>query len=426
MSLVITVGPTKPCFDPLGHFQSHEDKQALRLFKNGAVLHLRQDGARPSYRLEHLGTTHRFKPNSAITLALQTMGRQVGIDASPDETAPVERWVFAPEKLATLSKRWRHALSCANDWLRNRGPLTPSTSGLSEKALATLRYMKRQYAMCMHRELYDVWLELNARGLLEVNPNGGAHLRPSAEDISVPWGPILKLTPATSGEAIVALDAPTGAIPPVALDVANPVSCLDPLARFRKAEGKQILDLFKARAVLHLHRGATTHNWWLAHKDGREHHFGRDAGTARALTSFANHTGSRGVVPHTPTFIHNDGGKPMEETWEFSATKLTLMTLEWASAEECAEDWNRNAGEFDKSSEGLSEMAKATLRTLQQKYTLPMHPELFEVWLELNAKGYLEVFPEGYAQLVPAAREVFVVHGPRLELKYPKLTKAAR
>jgi hypothetical protein len=426
MSIVVTVGPTQPCFDPLRHFQSPEEKQALCLFQQGAVLHVRQGGARPAFWLEQSGIAHHFSPNAAVSLALQTLGQQAA--TQPRTIAPgestVERWVFVPEKLEKLSRRWRQAKSCAEDWRDKSGPLSSSTAGLSEKALATVRYLKRQYAMCMYPELYEVWLELNARGLLEINPNGGVSLRPNAEDLSVPWGPLLKLRP-VSPEPLARMEAPSGAVPPLTLDVAIPVSCVDPLARFRSASGKPILDLFKSGATLHLSRGATPHNWRLSHADGREHQFGRDIGTARALTAFATHTGSEGRVPASPAFLHNDGGKPMKETWEFNATKLSMMTLEWASALECAEDWNSCSGTFDKSSEGVSDLAKATLRTLQQKFTLPMHPELFEVWLELNAKGYLQVFPEGYTQLVPAALQVFVVHGPRLELKYPKSSKPA-
>jgi hypothetical protein len=423
MSLVISVVRSDPCSDPLLAFQSPEEKQALRLFKNGAILHVRQGPALPTCWLEHRGDTYQFKPQSAGGRALRNLGRQSDTKPPLGDKAltDVECWVFAPEKLATLSKRWHRAQNCAKDWQKHRGPLSTNISGLSEKALATLRYLKRQYAMCMHPELLDVWLELNARGFVDVNANGGVQLRPNAEDVTVPWGSILRLKPVSSAEDLAGMAHPTGAIPPLLLEVASPLSCVDSLAPFRNGEGNKILELFKSGAVLRVYRGETSPEWTLKHKDGRKHHFARDIGTAHALVSLASRLSRGGRVPYSPSGIHNDGGKPMEETWEFNAQKLSILSLEWASAKECAADWNLSAGTFNENTQDLSLLAHATLRALQQKYTLPMHPELFEVWRELNAKGYLEVFPEGYAQLVPAARNVAVAPGPRLALRYPSL-----
>jgi hypothetical protein len=343
-----------------------------------------------------------------------------GLTAGAEVT--VDLWRFAAEKLAARAKRWRRAQRCAGDWKKHSGPTSTNLVGLSEKALATLRYLQRQYAMCMHAELIDVWLELNTRGLVDINANGGVHLRSAVQKLKLPWGAILKLKPSCANDTLAVTDKPVGAVPPLLYPVANPVSAQDPLLRFRQGEGKQVLDLFKAGAALQVHRGATPNNWWLEHRDGRVHQFGRDVGTARALEAFANHIGSKGVVSNAQGFLHNDAGKPMEETWGFCPTKLAILGFEWGSAQECTEDWNTSAGAFDGDTTDLPELALATLRTLQQKYTLPMYPELFEVWLALNAKGYLEVFPEGYAQLVPAARTLFVVHGPRLEVQHPKVT----
>jgi hypothetical protein len=427
MSLVITVTRAEPCHDPLLPFQTPEDKQALRLFKKGAVLLARRESALYGCWLEHEGTSYPFLPNSATSRALQELGEQSGertmvapdVAAGPEVT--FDLWEFAAEKLAARTKRWHRAKRCADDWKKHSGHASPNITGLSEKALATLRYMQRQYAMCMHAELFDVWLELNTRGLVDINANGGVHLRPAAQKLRLPWGAILKLKPVCSEDAAALSDKPVGALPPLLFPVANPVSVPDPLLRFAQGAGKQVLDLFKEGAVLHVHRGATPNNWWLAHKDGREHQFNRDVGTARALETFATHTSSNGTVSSASAFLHNDGGKPMEETWEFCPSKLAILRLEWGRAQECAEDWNTTAGIFNGDTSDLPELALAALRTLQQKYTLPMYPELFEAWLALNAKGYLEVFAEGYAQLVPAARALFVVHGPRLEVQHPKV-----
>lgn len=455
MSLVITVTRAEPCHDPLLPFQAPEDKAALRMFKKGAVLHARRDSALHGCWLEYKGEAYPFLPNSATSRALQELGEHSGVrlmrepDLTPVPQGPADRlpfaeekralskltelgataapeltfdlWKFAAEKLTARTKRWHRAKRCADDWKKHSGQASPCIAGLSEKALATLRYMQRQYAMCMHAELFEVWLELNKRGLVDINANGGVHLRAAAQKLKLPWGEILKLKPDCSEDAATIAEKPVGALPPLQFPVANPVSVPDPLLRFAQGAGKKVLDLFKEGAVLHVHRGATPNNWWLAHKDGRKHQFDRDVGTARALETFATHTGSKGTVSSAPAFLHNDGGKPMEETWEFCPTKLAILRLEWGSAQECAEDWNTTAGVFNGDTSDLPELALAALRTLQQKYTLPMYPELFEAWLALNAKGYLQVFAEGYAQLVPAARTLFVVHGPRLEVQHPKV-----
>lgn len=424
MTLVVTVTRSEPCFDPLQPFQEPEDKQALRLFKSGAVLHARRDSSLYGCWLEHQGTIHEFKPNSAVSGALQSLGQHSGTKLVTQEEGrapdvPVELFVFAPEKLKTLSHRWGRAKTCASDWQRKQGAVSTDIAGLSEKALATLRVLKRQHALCMYPELFDVWLELNTRGFVAVNANGGVHLRPHPDKLKLPWGDLLKLKSSAAADVIASMEKTPVTSVPITLEVANPVACQDPLLRFGQGAGRNILDQFKAGFVLKVSRRATPNNWWLEHPDGRKHRFEKDIGTARALIPLSSQTGSSGVVSRAPAYVHNDAGKPLEETWAYCVHKFAIARLEWDSAKECADDWTANAGPFTADTTDLSELALATLRTIQQKYTIPMHPELFEVWLALNAKGYIDVFAEGYAQVSAAAREMFVVQGPRLELRYP-------
>lgn len=424
MSLVVTVTCSEPCFDPLLPFQDAESKLALRLFKGGAVLNARRESSLHGCWLERDGEIHQLPPNSKVTAALRHLATQAGSRLMPETpdgppTTPVDSFVFAPEKLVSLTHRWGRAKTCAQDWQKHQGKVSTDVKGLSEKALATLRVLKRQHALCMYPELFDVWLELNTRGFVGVNANGGVHLRPHPDKLKLPWGDFLKIKSVQSVGAIAAMDAPTGALPPMTLDVENPSSSHDPLLRFTQGPGRSILEMFKSGYVLHVSRKATPNNWSLRHPDGRKYVFDKDVGTARSLLVMAELSSSSGSVPRSTSCRHNNAGKALEESWTYSVHKLSIARLEWDSAKECADDWTDNAGPFSTDTSGLSELAKATLRTLQQKYTMPMHPELFEVWLALNAKGYIDVFAEGYAQISAAAREMFVDHGPRLELRYP-------
>lgn len=427
MSLVVTVTRPEPCSDPLLPFKEIEDKQALRMFKRGAVLHSRTESSLHGCWLVYKDKIQDVRPNSEVTQALLELAQPCGTRVVEQGSTPVsiQLWEFAPEKLEKRTERWRRAKRCAKDWAKLRGQASTEIAGLSEKALATLRYLKRQYAMCMHPELFDVWLELNGRGLVDINPNGGVHLRPEARDVDLPWGDVLKLQPVEApASGMVQMEEPPHVVPPLVLEVGTPHACEDHLARFAFEPRKTILESFKAGAVLHVRRGTTPRIWRLVHEDGREHHFGRDVATARALVYLGKLTSSSGLIPRAPTFEHRDGGLPLEQTWEYCSQTRAICALEWASAVECAEDWNTAAGPFSDDTRSLSELAKAALRTLQQKYTLPMHPELFGVWGELNAKGYLQVFAQGYAQLVEAARGVFIEPGPRLEIRQPKPTSA--
>lgn len=422
MSLVVTVTRPEPCSDPLLPFKELDDKKALRIFKRGAILHSRTDSALHGCWLTHKGEIQDLRPNSEVSQALLELAEPCGtkVVEQGSFSVTVQLWSFAPEKLAKRTERWRRAKRCAKDWERRRGQPSAELAGLSDKALATLRYLKRQYAMCMHPELFDVWLELNGRGLVDVNPNGGVHLRPEAAELHIPFGDILKLQPVEPTNGLVQMDEPVHVVPPILLDVRTPHACSDYLGKFAVEPRKTVLDAFKAGAVLHVRRGTTPRTWWLEHKDGRTHYFGRDVATARDLVHLGKLTSSSGLIPRAPTFEHRDGGLPLEQTWEYCLQRRAICALEWASAKECADDWNNTAGAFSDDARNLSDLAKATLRTLQQKYTLPMYPELFDVWIELNSKGYLQVFAEGYAQLVDAARAVFVEVGPRLEVQHPK------
>jgi len=423
MSLVVTVSPLETCSDPLSSFQSRDEKKALRLFKQGAVLHTRRGFALHRSWLEHKGVIYKFEPNSPAGRALQDLGTKLpaGPSPTPDSDANVERWVFAPETLKSRSSRWRKARKCAEDWAKHRGPVSTDISGLSERALATIRFLKRQHAMCMYPELLDVWQELNKRGLVEVNTHGGVNLLPKPDDVLIPWGPVLKLKPATSNVAAVAAETPVD-LTPIVLDVALPVSCVNPQQVFQSQLAKDVLGMFRAGATLHVNRRKGAPVWWLS-KDGVScHEFGRDVALARSLVSLGRQAHAEGVVPFSPAAIPNASGRALEESWKFCPHAWGLLTLTWASARECAEDWKDTAGVFAPSGDDLPDLAKATMRTLQQKYTLPMYPELFEVWLALNAKGYLAVFPEGYAELVADARNVLLPPGPRLEVRHPAAT----
>lgn len=185
------------------------------------------------------------------------------------------------------------------------------------------------------------------------------------------------------------------------IDVAMPRVCADPLAHFRSPEGRQVLAFFKSGAVLRAPPLASPHSWILEHADGRRVVFVDHAIHAAALKRIASCAGG--------------------DDWTFDRWVLARAQREWAKATKCAANWKMQRGRLVKRPAGLSPVAQATLRHLKQRYAMFMHPELHTAWLELNAKGLLNVSPEGGVLLSVEGSSVKVSPGPALLLKFPKI-----